>query len=125
MAISKVDNHENGDANVLRSDRNDNDDQDRVKDICGQETSDNEAVVSSESKAAYTLLCEAMELFTELQRGSILAAKSENLEKTSKIFNLQPSIILYAYNHGLKRAHDTFFCREDESRSGSTSSAST
>lgn len=61
-----------------------------------------------EKDRALQILSESVETFELLNEGVMLAARAENLEKVSKLFGLQPNIILYAVKNGVISAHDMF-----------------
>lgn len=82
-----------------------------IGDILGDEQSENCFVNDAEAQAL-EILTEAVTLFQELNDGVVLAARAEHLEKVSKIYALQPSIILFAYKNGIPQAHNHFLKKE-------------
>lgn len=78
----------------------------REIDIAVEDDDDDEFRV--EKERALQILSESVETFEILNEGVMLASRAENLEKVSKLFGLQPNIILYAAKNGVIKAHDMF-----------------
>jgi len=76
------------------------------------ECSQSEVKLKTENDKALELLTEAVDLYESLNKGLILSNMIENVEKASKFYSLQPSIILYAINNGVLTAHKTFLKQE-------------
>lgn len=66
----------------------------------------------SENDRALQLLVESVHLFNEMNQGVLLSNRAEHLEKVAELTGVQPSILLFAYHHGVLRAHRLFIKKE-------------
>jgi len=75
----------------------------------------------TEDDRTLQLLIEAVQLFEDLNKGKVLAARAEHIEKVAELTGVQPVILTYAFKFGTLKAHKLF--TKKESRSVGTGSA--
>lgn len=66
----------------------------------------------SEDNRTLQLLIEAVQLFEDLNKGKVLAARAEHIEKVAELTGVQPVILTYAFKFGTLKAHRLFTKKE-------------